>query len=165
MDSAAFLAALETGLRPLVAAAGGRVDVASDPDEVFELLAVSPTGWRVILSFGGDEAVDPDGAPGVVRWTLNSTVQAARGLALKRHAHGHRTPVSGRDPLLALASQVSAWIRGFSGSHPDLHPNGFRHLSQNWLVIDEIPTRQVILAHRCTLALDPPVEVPCVFPQ
>lgn len=164
MDSATFLSALETGLRPLVVAAGGRLELASDPDEVFSLLAVSPAGWRVILSFGGDEAVDADGSPGVVRWTLNSTVQAARGLALKRNDHFARQPASGRDPLLTLASNVSAWVRGFSGNHPDLHHSGFRHLSQNWLVLDDIPTRQLLLAHRCILSLDAPVNVPCIFP-
>jgi hypothetical protein len=163
MDSALFLRSLEDGLRPVVEAAGGKLELASDPDHVFELLAISPAGWRVILSYGGDEAIDSDGSPGVVRWTLNSTVQAARGLAVKPSAHFHRQPVSGRDPLLTLASNVSAWVRGFSGSHPDLHPTGFRHLSQNWLVLDELPTRQILLTHRCILSLDDAVDVPCSF--
>lgn len=163
MDSATFLRSLEDGLRPTVVAAGGTLEVASDPDHVVDLLAVSPAGWRIILSFAGDEAVDPDAAPGVVRWTLNTTVQATRGLAIKLHAHGHRPPVSGREPLLALAAQASAWVRGFSGNHPDLHESGFRHLSQNWLVIENIPTRQINLSHRCILTLDPPEDVPCTL--
>lgn len=163
MDSAAFLRSLEDGLRLKVQPAGGKLDMASDPDEVFELLAVSPAGWRVILSFGGDEAVDPDGSPGIVRWTLQATIQAARGLAIKPNSHFHRQPVSGRDPLLTLADNLSAWIRGFSGSHPDLHESGFRYLSKNWLVVEEIPTRQLLISHRCILALDAPVDVPCTF--
>lgn len=163
MDSAFFLRALEDGLRLKVEAAGGKLEMAADPDHVFELLAVSPKGWRVILSFGGDEAVDADNSPGIVKWTLNSTVQAARGLAVNPNQHFHRQPISGRDPLLTLASNVSAWVRGFSGDHPDLHETGFRHISQNWLVLDEVPTRQLLLAHRCILKLDEAVDTPCNF--
>lgn len=156
-----FLRSLEHGLRSKVVAAGGTLEVAADPDAVIDLLTVSPAGWRVILSFGGDEAIDPDKSPGVVNWTLNTVVQAARGLAINLPTH--RTPVSGREPLLALSSQASAWVRGFSGSHPDLQRGGFRHISQNWLVVDGTPTRQLLLVHRCVLALDPPVDVPCQF--
>lgn len=165
MDSADFLAALEDGLRPKVVAAGGKLDVAADPDQVIEMLGNSPKGWRVILNFGGDEAVDPDGSPGIVRWTLNATVQASKGLAVNINEHTHRKPVSGRDPLLTLAEQVSRWIRGFSGDHADLHESGFRYLNKNWLVIDGIPTRQLLLTHRCILKLDEVEDVPCVFPS
>lgn len=164
MDSAYFLRALEDGLRPLVLAAGGTLEVATDPDHVFELLAVSPKGWRVILSYGGDTAVDEAQSPGIVKWTLNTTVQAARGLAISLGSSGHRPTVANRDPLLTLADKVSAWIRGFSGNHPDLHEHGFRQTSRNWLVLgDTLPTRQILLSHFCLLALSPPVPVPCVF--
>lgn len=164
MDSAAFLRSLEDGLRPQVEAAGGRLDVAGDPEEVIELLAAAaPKGWRVILSFGGDEAVDPDASPGIVRWNLQSTVQAARGLRLQSGASTHRENHAGRDPLLTLAALTSRWVRGFSGSHQDLHKHGFRHVSKQWLVIEGIPTRQLMLTHRCILALDEPIDTPCTF--
>jgi hypothetical protein len=80
-------------------------------------------------------------------------------------AHFHRAPLSGRDPLLTLASNVSCWIRGFSGSHPDLLPEGFRHVSQNWLVIEDVPTRQLLLTFRCILALEKYIDTPCEFTQ
>ncbi len=162
MDSATFLRCLEDGLSPHVEAAGGKLEMASAPDAVIELLAVAPTGWRVILTFGGDEAIDPENSPGIVRWTLQTTVQAARGLDIKSGSHGHRSPVSGREPLLALAAQASRWIRGFSGEHPDLY-GGFRHVSKNWLVVEGIPTRQLLLSHRVILALDPAEDTPCNF--
>lgn len=163
MDSALLLRALEDGLRPLVLAAGGTLEVASDPDHVFEMLAVSPRGWRMILSYGGDEAVDEMQSPGIVRWTLNTTVQAARGLAISLGSAGHRPPVSNRDPLLTLADHTSRWIRGLSGTHPDLDQRGFRQTSRNWLTLDGQPNRQILLTHRCLLALEPPLPVFCVF--
>ena len=163
MDSALLLRAIEDGLRPLVQAAGGTLEVASDPDIVFELLAVSPRGWRVILSWGGDDAVNELESPGIVRWTLNTTVQATRGLAISLGSAAHRTPVSGRDPLLTLSDYVSRWLRGLSGDHPHLDKRGFRQTSRNWLVLDGQPNRQILLVHRCYLALEPPIAVPCVF--
>lgn len=163
MDSATFLTSLETGLRPAVLALKGALDVASDPDHVLDLLATSPAGFRVILSFGGDEAVDPDNSPGIVRWTLQTTVQVARGFALDPGAVAHKLNAAGREPLLALAATMSRHIRGFSGAHPDLHESGFRHVSKNWLVVEGISTRQLMLTHRCILKLDEPLDTPCTF--
>jgi hypothetical protein len=164
MDSAAFLTALEDGLRPQVEAAGGRLEVATDPDHVLEILAgEAPKSWRVILNWAGDEAVDETTSPGIVYWSLAATIQAARGLAVNPGADAHRVKANGRDPLMTLKSKVSRWIRGFSGDHQDLHCDGFRYVSGAWLVVENLPTRQITLTHRCILALDEPINTPCTF--
>lgn len=164
MDSALFLEALENGLRPKVVAAGGRLEVATDPDHVLEILAgEAPKAWRVILNWAGEEAVDETTSPGIVYWSLASTIQAAKGLSVSPGSDAHRTKGNGRDPLMTLKNHVSRWIRGFSGAHPDLHCDGFRYVSGAWLVVENLPTRQITLTHRCILALDPPIDTPCDF--
>lgn len=161
MDTAHLLTAIEKGIAAKALPLHGRVEVAQDPDHAIDLLANSPAGWRIILSYGGDTAVDPDTAPGVVAWDLQTIVQAAKGLAINLPTH--KPTVSGRDPLITLAATVSRWIRGLSGEHVDLHPNGFRHISTAWLPLDGIPTRQLLLTHRCRLALDNVIDTPITF--
>lgn len=164
MDAATFLAAVETALRPLVVAAGGQLDVADDPDHVIDLLqAAAPRGWRVIISYGGDQARNVDTAPGIVTMSINTTIQAARGLSIDINSAAHRTNSAGREPLLALASLVSRWVRGLSGSHPDIAKDAMGFQNQQWLLIDGIPTRQLNQVHTIDIALDEPIPVQVAF--
>ena len=164
MDSANLLRIIECGLAPVAKAHGGKVEVAADPDHVLEMLAASaPNTWRIILSFGGDEAVEPDDSPGITKWNLQTTVQAARGLTIPSAASTYKESASGRDPLLYLAALTSQWIRGFSGTTDDIDNRGFRHIASQWLVIDTLPTRQLMLTHSVRLKLDPPIDVPLTF--
>lgn len=165
MDAATFISAIHTALAPYVRAAGGRLDIAADPDEVIDMLqAAQPRGWRVVISYAGEQARNPDTAPGILTLSLNTTVQAARGLAIGRDMPAYRRNQAGRDPLLAIASQVSAWIRGLAGEHPDIAGDAFALQSQQWLVIDGLPTRQVNQVHTIDIAQDNPVPVPVAFP-
>lgn len=164
MESALLLRAIETALAPVVQARGGALTVAADPDHVLEILAgAAPNGWRCILNWAGDEATDPDTEQGVARFNLAATVQAARGLKIHPGADAYLRSATGRDPLLTLAGLMGRHLRGLSGSHPDLHPSGFRFISSAWLEVEGVPTRQITLTHRCILALEPPIDTPCEF--
>lgn len=163
MDAATLLRAVEDALTAPVQALGGVVAVASDPDHVVELLGTSPANFRVIFSDGGDEAVDADNSPGIVRQTLNTTVQAAQGLTLKPGSMAYKETVAGRLPLLALSSEISRLIRGLHMVHEDIHKHGFRHQSSQWLVIEDIPTRQRLMNHRVIMALDKPITTEASF--
>ena len=165
MSPAVFLDSIQRPLAALAQANGARLDVASDPDHVIEILAAaSPRGWRVILSYAGDDAAGDAQAGGIVRLRINATVQAARGLAAASGASVHATTQAGREPLLALAALVSRWIRGLSGSHPDLPCDGLRQISSSWLVIEGLPTHQINTVFEIHLALDKPIDVPVEFP-
>jgi hypothetical protein len=163
MDSATFLRCLEAALRIQVQAAGGELHVASDPDHVLEILsASSPLKFHVVMNWAGDEALDPVNSPGIRYFKLATTVQAARGLAISG-GDAHRVTAAGREPLLALAGRVDQWVRGFSGDHPDLHKDGFRKLSSDWLAFEDHPIRQIVHTHRCIVRDDRPLDTPCNF--
>lgn len=165
MSPATFLDSIHRPLALLARENGGRLDVASDPDHVIEILAAaSPRGWRLILSYAGDEAAADDRAGGIVKLRINCTVQAARGLAAASGASVHATTQAGREPLLALAALVSRWVRGLSGAHPDLPCDGLRQMSSSWLVIEGLPTHQINTVFEIHLALDKPIDVPVQFP-
>lgn len=166
MDSAVFLTVIEAALTPLVTEGGGVITVASDPDHVLEILAGSaPNGWRLILNWAGEDGVDPINAQGIADMSLAATIQCARGLKLDSGAWAYKPNAAGRDPLLTLSKRVSQWIRGLSGTHPDLSDMGFRFHSSAWLSIENLPTRQITTTHKITMALDKPIDTPCIFPS
>jgi hypothetical protein len=165
MDSAQFLTAIADALRPLVEAKRGTLTIADDPDHVIDLLAgAAPAGWRLILSYAGDDAMDDNLSPGIVRWNINATVQAGTGLSRESQAATHAPNAAGRDPLLALADKVSQWIRGLTGNSDSLGREGFRHISRSWLAVEGLPTRQLNMVFRVPYALPKPVSVPVSFP-
>jgi hypothetical protein len=165
MDSAEFLTALANALRPLVEHKRGTLTIADDPDHVIDLLAgAAPAGWRLILSYAGDDAMDDNLSPGIVRWNMNATVQAGTGLSRDSQSATHTPNAAGRKPLLALADQVSQWVRGLTGDSSSLGREGFSHRSRSWLAVEGIPTRQLNIVFRVPYALPKPVSVPVSFP-
>lgn len=165
MDAAVFIASIETALRPFVEGKGGRLSVAADPDHVFEILANSPQGWRLILSYAGDDSIDPDTAPGMLDIQINATVQVSNDFSVHHGSNAHLPAPGGRESLITLATLVSQWMRGLTGEHPDIQDKGIRQLSGQWLAIEGLPTRQINRTFAIRLATDKPISVPVVFPE
>lgn len=149
---------LEDALKPVVSAAGGELCMASDPDHVVEILTgAAPTGWRLIVAWAGESAVDPDNSPGIEDLRITSTVQAARGMTVDPGRDTFRPTSSGRDSLLALRQQSDLWFRGFTGTtEGDVDCHGFRKLTSDWLVIEGLPTRQITTTYRLRIGTDKP---------
>ncbi len=158
MNAQTVMQVLEDGLSPVVSAHGGELCMASDPDDIIELLASSqPKGWRLIIGWAGESAVDVDDAPGIEDLRLTATVQAARGMGIDKGSSTFRETASGRASLHALAHQVDLWFRGFTGTTKgDVDHRGFRKVSSDWLVIDDIPTRQITTTYRLRIGTDKP---------
>lgn len=157
MNPATLLRVLEDGLRPVVQAAGGVLDVASDPEHVVELLtAQSPTNWRMILGYAGERAVDADDAPGIRNLEISVTLQGARGLNVADGADAHRPKATGRLALLDLANQADLWMRGFTGTTYGDIERAFDFVSREWLAIEGRPTRQLIQIYSIRIGNDRP---------
>jgi hypothetical protein len=156
VNAALLLRVIEDGLRPAVVAAGGVLDVASDPGHVVELLTgAAPNGWRCVLGYAGERALDLDDARGIRELELTTTVQAARGLAVKSGANAHRVTRANRDSLLDLSNQVDLWMRGFTGTTYGDIEEEFRFVSRQWIEIEGHPLRQVMTTHAIRVANDP----------
>lgn len=156
MNAALLLRVIEDGLRPVVVAGGGVLDVASDPAHVIEILCgEGPKGWRLVLGYAGERAVEPDDATGIREVELTTTVQAARGLAVKSGANAHRDTASGRDSLLKISDQVDRWMRGFTGTTYGDIEEAFRFISRQWIEIEGSPLRQVMNTHSIRIGNDP----------
>lgn len=112
MEPDVILQALESHLRPLVAAAGGTLDVAENPWDVVDLLKVTPAQWRVILSVE-DEAPAVDLGPGGwVRGTFAVYIQRHKGFQASPGATIHKTTQPfDRLSHLQLAAKVRTWMR------------------------------------------------------
>lgn len=169
MNAETILQVLETALRPVVELGGGRLEMASDPDHVLEILCGSaPKRWRVILNYAGEEPVDPDNASGIRILTVACTVQASRGFQIQPGRHVFRETPAGRDSLLHLSDDIDRLFRGFSGTAPnDLDCRGFKFAGRQWLSIENIPTRQLTTNFRIKFGNDLPTEadeIALIFP-
>ncbi|MBB5351105.1 hypothetical protein HNR46_001339 [Haloferula luteola] len=159
MTPATVLRVLDEGLRPAVEAIGGDLHIATDPEDVIEIIcAAAPRGWRLILAYGGEQAVDVDQAPGIHDLTITTTVQAATSFQLRSGQHTFRPTPAGRSALLDLAHQVDLWFTGFTGTVAgDILCNGFRRTSRDWLAIENQPTRQLLASYRLRIGCGPDV--------
>lgn len=159
MNAATLLQVLENGMTSAVTSKGGTLDVASDPDHVVEILSGSdPSGWRLVLGYAGESAVDPDDAPGIRDIEITFTVQAARGLKVKGGGEVHRPTGAGRLALLQLSDQVDRWVRGFQGTTYGDVSDSFKFVNRAWLAIEGKPNRQVIATYRLRIGNDPVQE-------
>lgn len=87
----------------------GSCIIARDPLAVIELLAESPKGWRLVLSYDGDSPMDGSsisaGGPYVIETTIRAVVTCNPGLRLIRDSQllkGSQT----RGSLLSILTQV-----------------------------------------------------------
>jgi hypothetical protein len=161
MSPSELLTALDATLRPVVISAGGQLDIASDPDHAIEILtSAAPRGWRLILSYAGDTAPQPDTARGILECEIAVIIQAPRGLAIRTGSTAHLPGPGDTDPILKLRDTVSAWLRSLvPPENADLQTRtdidwrgGLRHISTAWLDIENLPTRQLVLTRRITIA-------------
>lgn len=125
MNTTALVLAVHTALTPLVAAAGGTLDLARSFDEAHAFLSSAPSRWRVVLVWGG-YASHPQAREGMTYHSLTTILQAPNGLARDR---GTRS--------LSLTDQIetlSAWMRAMR--FPDgwqADSAGFSLESSNWI--------------------------------
>lgn len=158
MNAETVLQTLEAGLRPVIEAAGGRLEMASDPSHVIEILGGSdPRGWRAILGYAGEAAYEDELAPGIRDLSISLTVQAARGYHIRPGRHLFRPTPAGRDSLIHLSDDLDRIFRGFTGEvHGDVDCHGFRFTSRNWLEAEGLPTRQLTTLYNLRIGNDLP---------
>lgn len=112
MEADLILQALETHLRPKVVAAGGTLDIADNPWDVVDLLKVTPTKWRLIISLEDETAAAELAAGGWTTGTFAFYVQRHRGMQGKAGDTIHKTSMVGaRTSHLRLAARVRRWVR------------------------------------------------------
>ncbi len=140
-EAADVLRAVEAALRPRLAALGGTLDVAGDPDHALDLLAVSPARWRVILGWPGYGA-HKDAILGMGQHRVYLIIQAAKGLARSGSPILAERPALGNS-LAGLIETASRWVRAMK--FPDasgVNPHGFELTGSAWLELPGVETLQ-----------------------
>jgi hypothetical protein len=115
VDAGVLLEALRADLEPWLKTLKGFCSVARDPLNVLELLAEAPAGFRVILTFDGDEVPLSQTAgypPPIVRTRLRAIVSCNPGLRLARD-HAILKGNVARDSLLAILATVRKRMMGY----------------------------------------------------
>lgn len=85
----------------------GYVSIAGDPGELIEMLADKPAGFRVVLSFTGDDDQTGQELAGIVTNTFDFWLIKAKGLQLKPGEN----LINGDPPFLQLLTDLRARIR------------------------------------------------------
>ena len=111
MEADRILAALAAHLGPKVITAGGKLDVADNPWDVVDLLKVSPSQWRLILSLEDEDTVQARNVGGWTTATFSLYIQAHKGFAAVRGDAIYKTNAAGRKSITKLAGQVRQWMR------------------------------------------------------
>ena len=93
MSPAEVLRAIEEVARPWVTARKGHVHVSASLDHTIHLLALTPTGFRLVLQWAGEKPL-PNSFDAAVDLEIKAIVQYARGLAVDPGAgrHAPRAP-------------------------------------------------------------------------
>lgn len=137
MEADRILQALEAHLQPIITTAGGSLQVADNPWEVVDMLKVSPSSWRVVLSFEDEASMEPLNRGGWISGLFTVYVQMPKGLGVNRGESIYKTNAAGRSALLALCGQVKQWMRAIQlNDNDDVakdDPSHFAFLSGSWV--------------------------------
>ena len=127
---------LKGELEAYVAAQKGQLSVANDPFEVIELLGESPTGFRVIILWEGDEDATGQPLAGIVNNTIAVIVSHNRGLRMWKGENLHKD-YGDQPALLTRLADLRAQIRAYEwpedltdshllylGTQPETTPEG-----------------------------------------
>lgn len=155
----AILRKVEDALRPLLTAAGGILDTASDAGHALELLATAPPAWRVILGWPG-WGEHPQAREGMAVVRVFAIVQGPSGLHVRRGEQTHRGTPADPVPLMERIETVSGWIRALR--FPDgsgIDRAGFALAGSAWIDLDGVHTKQHQLDFEAVAALPPAGQV------
>jgi len=112
LDAAAILRMLRGYLLPWVQSEKGALSLARDPWHVLEILAASPVGFRVILSWDGEEAQTDQEVAGIFTQKIKVIVSHNRGLK-KQPGENLIIPDAERPALIERVTQVRDKLRGY----------------------------------------------------
>jgi hypothetical protein len=109
----ALLTELRADLEPWVRAKKGDLSIARDPYHFLELLAESPSGFRVVLHWDGEANPGDDAQAGVfATQRISAGVTANLGLTAKPGEALHK-PTANRAALLRLLADVRERLRSY----------------------------------------------------
>jgi hypothetical protein len=161
MDPDRLLQMLEDALLPWAKERGGAVSIATDPFNFLELLAQSPSGWRVVLNWAGDDIEVKSAIEGAILTNrVEVGLQASLGLAADRGAAIHRRRAAAATKtsppsLLALVADARAKVRSLVLSGND-NDNMFHFTGTKPVTMPEgTPLAAYVLQFEITLTTDP----------
>ncbi len=107
LTPAELLLVLYTALQPWCADRGGRVSLAGDPAYILEALLDTPTGFRVVLNWGGRRRPTGQPAAGICDQTFEAWLIKAKASSSSPAISWSNGPA----PFLGLLSDLRAFLR------------------------------------------------------
>lgn len=156
--------AVESSITPLIAAEGGKIEVAENLEQARAALVTGPKKWRVILHWEG-YGDHEKARQGMTNHQLATVIQAPRGLPVSQAITKDRP--NGNKAFSHYLELVSYWMRAMrfpNGTGAD--SAGFQLANSQWL--DTVDTHSAhVLAWRLPAALPPFPDqtIPLVFPH
>lgn len=157
-----LLRSLEDHLSPLIAADGGRLDVAdSEVDALEMLVAGGPPGrYRVVMVPMGGAASEADELAGITEDTVALYVQTHRGLGATSGQGLHRDRPGGSVAFLTLKDALIRWVRSLYLNDAEVggwtDGGRFEFRRWDWARMDKEPIRAAVLEFAIHYALDDP---------
>jgi hypothetical protein len=171
MSTATLISAIVSALTPACSAWQATVETATTPDDTVRILAVSPTGWRVIIQPTSEESVSEEEGGCVQLLRFDVILQGARTLEIDR----------GRSDFTTRLDQLRELVRGLTFVAPldatpegqlsaavmgaDADGNGLTYHGWQWLTLPDVPTRQASLSCSLHVMLGAPVPTLCELPE
>jgi hypothetical protein len=133
-----LLRGMRDALAVLAGPMGGVVDIAIDPQDAMEILAVAPARWRIVLGWAG-YGTHPDARIGMAVTKVYTVVQRAIGMQADRAADIYAAEGTQAVPTMAiLIESVSAWVRAMRlPVNRNADAAGFSLSGSSWLVLPE----------------------------
>lgn len=163
MNVATLLEVLEATYGPPVAARGGKLQTAADPEHALGMLAATaPRGFRVVVLATGVAPGPDDAAQEVCEIQIAVVVQGPSGLPAGDGESATRPRPGAKDSLLATAAWVDRVFRGFAPFDDDEAPDdldwfhGMRKTGGEWLEVDGARTRNWQWSYGVIVAEDAP---------
>lgn len=152
MNAPEFFLALDAAIAPQISAAGGQLAVLATEADALELLALAPSGWRVIILMESLTVADTAdaSASAVADLSFRALVQVPRDFALHSADTLLRERIGATPPLLDLANAVRGLVcRSIAPSRDDFdNAEGIRFLSER----PYRPGGEIVMLHAQDLA-------------
>jgi hypothetical protein len=165
MDSSQLINATYTGLKPLVEAQGGGIQIAESQEAALKFLEAAPNRWRIILFWEGFGS-HPQAREGLTSHQVATLIQQPTGLNKKPGEILTNPLPSGAQPFSKRIQQVIGWMTSMrfpDGTNAD--PAGYALDSSQW-----VPAATGTQAHVISWKLDAALPhydltIPLVFPH
>lgn len=131
---AAILRDIRCTLQPLIDEAGGVLDVASDLGHAMEILATSPSKFRVVLMWDGYGAHEHS-REGMAVVRLSTFLHVNLGMTKEPGEKLYKESMNGDMPFLDRLEQLSKWMRALRWPHgADVDPAGLSLQDSEWVL-------------------------------